>query len=163
MESTAGNQITSKPLFQFWISLIQFRISLKLHYYSKFHIMNCVGFFISIFLAEYKNVNFTTNTRNPSIGVKIHVIITSTMLNKSSWILKYFHSLLAHLGQVSYCHHLASVVVVRRPSYVVNFFKNLLWKYQTNGNHTWSESSLGCLVSKLCPVLPCTNQHGRCY
>ena len=36
---------------------------------------------------------------------------------------------LAHLnpkGQVSYCHHLASVVVVRRPSYVVNFFKNLL-------------------------------------
>jgi hypothetical protein len=31
---------------------------------------------------------------------------------------------------VSYSHHLASVVVVRRPSYVVNFFKNLLlWKY----------------------------------
>ena len=33
-------------------------------------------------------------------------------------------------GQMSYCHHLASVFVVRRPSYVVNFFKNLvLWKY----------------------------------
>jgi hypothetical protein len=37
-------------------------------------------------------------------------------------------------GHVSYSHHLASVVrpssVVRRPSYVVNFFKNLLlWKY----------------------------------
>ena len=29
-------------------------------------------------------------------------------------------------GHVSYSHHLASVVVVRRPSYVVNFFKNLL-------------------------------------
>ena len=28
-------------------------------------------------------------------------------------------------GHVSYSHHLASVVVVR-PSYVVNFFKNLL-------------------------------------
>jgi hypothetical protein len=52
----------------------------------------------------------------------------------------------------------------RRPSYVVNFFKNLLlWKYLTNGNQTWSESLLGCLVSKLCPVMPCTNQHGRCY
>ena len=58
-------------------------------------------------------------------------------------------------GQVSYCHHLASVVVVRSPSYIVNFFKNLLlWKYKTNGNQTWSESSLGCLVSKLCPVMP---------
>ena len=29
-------------------------------------------------------------------------------------------------GQVSYCHHLASVVVVRRPSYIVNVFKNIL-------------------------------------
>jgi hypothetical protein len=27
----------------------------------------------------------------------------------------------------------------------------------------WSESSLGCLVSKLCPVMLCTNQHGRYY
>ena len=30
-------------------------------------------------------------------------------------------------------------------------------------NQTWSESLLGCLVSKLCPVMPCNNQHGRCY
>ena len=53
-------------------------------------------------------------------------------------------------GHVSYCHHM---------SYVVNFFKNLLlWNYLTNGNQTWSESSLGCLVSKLCPVMLCTNQ-----
>ena len=59
---------------------------------------------------------------------------------------------------------LFSSLGVRRPSYVVNFFKNLLlWKYLTNGNQTWSESLLGYLVSKLCPVMPCTNQHGRCY
>ena len=54
--------------------------------------------------------------------------------------------------------HLSSSSVVRR-----KLFKNLLlWKYKTNGNQTWSESSLGCLVSKLCAVMPCTNQHGRC-
>ena len=38
-----------------------------------------------------------------------------------------------------------------------------LQMYWTNWNQSWSESSLGCLVSKLCPVMPCTNQHGRCY
>ena len=53
---------------------------------------------------------------------------------------------------------------VRCPSYVVNFFKNLLLlKLLDQLKQTWSESSLGCLVSKMCPVMPCTNQHGHCY
>ena len=71
---------------------------------------------------------------------------------------------LAHLTQ----RVMWAIAITWRPSssYVVNFLKNLLlwkWKYKTNGNQTWSESSLGCLVSKLCPVMPCTNQHGHCY
>jgi hypothetical protein len=67
---------------------------------------------------------------------------------------------LAHLTQ----RVMWAILITWRPSYVVNFFKNLLlWKYWTNGNQTWSESLLGYLVSKLCPVMPCTNQHGRCY
>ena len=72
---------------------------------------------------------------------------------------------LAITDHVSYCHHWRpSSSSVRRPSYLVNFFKNLLlWNYLTNWNQTWPESSLGCLVSKLCPMMPCTHQHGRCY
>ena len=62
-------------------------------------------------------------------------------------------------GQVSYCHHLASVSVVRRKL----FQKSSPLKLLDQLKPTWSESSLGCLVSKLCPVVPCTNQHGRCY
>ena len=62
-------------------------------------------------------------------------------------------------GHVSHCHHLASVVVVRRKLFQKS---SLLKVLDQNGNQTWSESSLGCLVPKLCPVMPCTNQHGRC-
>ena len=62
-------------------------------------------------------------------------------------------------GQVSYCHHLASVV--RRKLFQKSSPLKVL--DQTKGNQTWSESSLGYLVSKLCPVMLCTNQHGHCY
>ena len=49
------------------------------------------------------------------------------MMGKRGIYLVYAHFLFSSpdpKGQVSYCHHLASVVV--RPSYIVNFFKNLL-------------------------------------
>ena len=57
-------------------------------------------------------------------------------------------------GQVSYCHYLASVIVARRKLFQKCSPLKVLDQWKPN----WSESSLGCLVSKLCPVMPCTNQ-----
>jgi lipopolysaccharide assembly outer membrane protein LptD (OstA) len=36
---------------------------------------------------------------------------------------------------------------VRRPSYVVNFFKNLLWKYWINGNQISLKSEDFCILA----------------
>ena len=67
-------------------------------------------------------------------------------------------------GQVSYCHHWASVVC--RPSSVrpsVNFshFNQLLWSHRANLNQTLVEWSLEGPLPKLCPVIPTSNQDGR--
>ena len=61
---------------------------------------------------------------------------------------------------MSYCHHLAFVVV--RPSYVVIFFKNLLlWNYWANLNQTLLKYFLDGPLPKLCPVIPTSNQDGH--
>ena len=60
-------------------------------------------------------------------------------------------------GQVSYCHHLASVVVVRRKLFQKSSPLKVLDQWKPN--LVWIITR----VSKLCPVMLCTNQHGRCY
>ena len=66
-------------------------------------------------------------------------------------------------GQVSLCHHLASVVVRRlSSSVVVNYFKNLLlWNYLAKYFQTLTECSLGYLIYKLYPKFWSINKHGR--
>ena len=58
-------------------------------------------------------------------------------------------------GQVSFCHHLASVV--RRKLSHLNL---LLW---TKLNQTWQGWSLGGSLSNLCPTDPPCIQDGCCY
>jgi hypothetical protein len=62
------------------------------------------------------------------------------------------------LGQVSYCHHWASVV---RPSVNFSHFNQLLWSHWTNLNQTLVEWSLDGPLPKLCPVIPTSNQDGH--
>jgi hypothetical protein len=63
------------------------------------------------------------------------------------------------LGHVSYCHHFSSVV--RRPSVNISHFNLLLRNHWTNCNQTLVEWSLDGPLSKLCPVIPTSNQDGR--
>ena len=61
-------------------------------------------------------------------------------------------------GQVSYCHHWASVVC---PSVNFSHFNQLLWSQWANLNQTLVEWCLDGLLPKLCSVIPTFNQDGR--
>jgi hypothetical protein len=61
-------------------------------------------------------------------------------------------------GQVSFCHHLASVV--RR---ILSNLNLLLWNTWTKLNQTWQGWSLDGSLSKLCPSDPPSIQDGCCY
>ena len=65
---------------------------------------------------------------------------------------------LAHLakGHVSFCHHLASVV--RRKLSHLNLLLRNHWAYC---NQTLVEWSLGGSLTKVCSVIPTSNQYGR--
>ena len=65
---------------------------------------------------------------------------------------------LAHLakGHVSFCHHLASVV--RRKLSHLNLLLINHWAYC---NQTLVEWSLDGSLTKMCPVIPTSNQYGR--
>ena len=45
---------------------------------------------------------------------------------------------------------------------VVNFLWNL-WNYFVNLNHSWAESSVGCQLSELWPIIRLSAQHGWRY
>ena len=62
-------------------------------------------------------------------------------------------------GQVSYCHHWASVVC--RPSINFSHFNQLLWSHWANLNQTLVEWSLDGPLPNLCTVIPTSNQDGR--
>ena len=70
----------------------------------------------------------------------------------------YFSSLTQAKGQVSYCHHWASVV---RSSVNFSHFNQLLWSHWSNLNQTLVEWSLDGPLPKLCPLIPTSNQDGR--
>ena len=92
----------------------------------------------------------------------IYIYMSVCVLKGSDWL--WFNDNLAIFsspdpkGQVSYCHHWASVV---RPS-SVNFshFNQLLWSHWANLNQTLVEWSLDGPLPKLCPVIPTSNQDG---
>ena len=70
--------------------------------------------------------------------------------------LMFYSGYLAHLvvGHVSYCHHLASVIV--------KFFKTLLlWHYSTNWNQTRYECSLRYPAKNSCGNFWSVEKHGR--
>jgi hypothetical protein len=56
-------------------------------------------------------------------------------------------------------HHFSSVV--RRPSVNISHFNLLLRNHWTNYDQTLVEWSLDGPLSKLCPVIPTSNQDGR--
>ena len=76
----------------------------------------------------------------------------------TSHLLSFFSSP-GPLGHVSYCHHFSSVVC--RPSVNISHFNLLLRNHWTNCNQTLVEWSLDGPLSKLCPLIPTSNQDGR--
>jgi hypothetical protein len=68
-------------------------------------------------------------------------------------------TLLAHLA-FRPCELLSSLFV-RRPSVNISHFNLLLRNHWTNYNQTLVEWSLDGPLSKLCPVIPTSNQDGR--
>ena len=70
-----------------------------------------------------------------------------------------FICFLAHLA-FRPCELLPSLFV-RRPSVNISHFNLLLRNHQANCNQTLVEWSLGCILPKLCPVIPASNQDGR--
>jgi hypothetical protein len=56
--------------------------------------------------------------------------------------------------------HLLSSLFVRRPSLNISHFNLLLRNHWTNCNQTLVEWSLDGPLSKLCPVIPTSNQDG---
>jgi hypothetical protein len=56
---------------------------------------------------------------------------------------------------------LLSSLFVRRPSVNISHFNLLLRNHWTNCNQTLVEWSLDGPLSKLCPVIPTSNQDGR--
>jgi hypothetical protein len=91
-------------------------------------------------------LNFTIET---SFCCTFFLIFSAIVQNKRP----FFSS-----GQVSYCHHWASVV---RPSVNFSHFNQLLWSRWANLNQTLVEWSLDGPLPKLCPVIPTSNQDGR--
>ena len=63
------------------------------------------------------------------------------------------------LGHGSYCHHFSSVV--RCPSVNISHFNLLLRNHWANCNQTLVEWSLDGPLSKLCAVIPTSNQDGH--
>ena len=70
-----------------------------------------------------------------------------------------FDAFLAHLA-FKPCELLSSLFV-RRPSVNISHFNLLLRNHWTNCNQTLVEWSLDGPLSKMCPVIPISNQDGR--
>ena len=87
-----------------------------------------------------------------------HICVKQEILTE---LMNGYNSFLAHLakGHVSFCHHLASVVVRRKLSHL----NLLLWNSWTKLNQTWQGWSLGESLSKLCPTALPSIQDGCCY
>ena len=83
------------------------------------------------------------------VNISLHAYLYHTPCS----ILWYFQTSFLAPG-----HHLASVVVVCRKLFQKS--SPLKLPDQLKPNLIWI---IGCLVSKLCLMMPCTNQHGHCY
>ena len=71
----------------------------------------------------------------------------------------WFSVFLAHLAFRPF--ELLSSLFVRRPSVNISHFNLLLRNHWTNCNQTLVEWSLDGPLSKMCPVIPTSNQDGR--
>ena len=89
----------------------------------------------------------------------VFVIFDNFFGQLKDWVRQVLFSSPDPLGQVSYCHHWASVVC--RPSVNFSHFYQLLWSHWANLNQTLVEWSLDGPLPKLCPVIPTSNQDGR--